>query len=86
MDEKSLGQDTEKTDLTYAENTPPEAGQDIHSYKHILLTQQKWAWPNSGWKMVAGWAIVVFGCCGSYFIFIAITRGWDGLLTLLGWK
>jgi hypothetical protein len=88
MYEKPDEQDSEKVDLTYAEAElpPPEAGGDIYSYKNILLTQSKWAWPSSGLKLVVGWAIVAFGCVGCNMLVIVVTRGWDGLLTLLGWK
>ena len=38
MDEKPEEQDPEKIELTYMGNPPPEAGDDIYSYKNMMLT------------------------------------------------
>lgn len=86
MDEKPEEQDHEKIELTYMGNPPPEAGDDIYSYKNMMLTESKWARASSGWKMVGGWVIVTFVCIGCTLLAIVMDRGWDGLLVLLGWK
>jgi hypothetical protein len=86
MNEKPEEPDGKKIDLTYAGDPPPQPGEDIYSYKNIMLTESRWAWASSGWKMVGGWAIVTFACLGCSLALIVMDRGWDGLFTLLGWK
>lgn len=72
--------------ITYEGNNPPETGQDMLSYKNMMLTQEKWAQAGSGCKMVVGWAIVSLGCVGACMLVTILDRGWDGLLVLMGWK
>jgi hypothetical protein len=86
MNEQPEEQNPEKVELTYMGDPPPEAGDDIYSYKYMVLTESRWAWAKSGWKMVGGWVIVTFVCIGCWLLLLVMDRGWDGLLVLMGWK
>jgi hypothetical protein len=86
VDEKPENQEGDKNDLSYEKDVPREAGEDIYSYKNIMLTRSRWAWPDSGWKLVGGWAAAIFICIGCSMLAIVMDRGWEGLFEMLGWK
>ena len=64
----------------------PGPQQDMHSYKNMMLTERRWAHTDSGLRSAIGAIGVVFLCVGLYMFSIFIQRGWDGLLSLLGWR
>lgn len=64
----------------------PGAGDDMLSYKNMMLAERRWANTGSGWRMVGGWIIITFITIGACALLMVLQRGWDGLFQVLGWK
>jgi hypothetical protein len=68
------------------EDSTGEPNQDVLNYAHMEVKQSRWAGMGDIVRSILGWVIAFAVCFGIAFGVAIMNRGWDGFLTVLGWK